>query len=248
MRSDFDRILRIFPSYTDDGFNYEIPLSLFYQECQSVLVGDFQETIEAMTIDNLISFSFIDPSEGDVVVLTPRGINELRRIYELPENIKKVYPDELQDLINKLKERIEKSENISYQLQKVYISTIEEIKLCLENKCNNAAIAMSGKLLEIFATDILIKNGIKIEPKDYTKNGIPERKRYEITLSELIDKTKTLKQDDLIIDMNKELLHVVRLFRNGSVHYSHLAEEPEDPVYYTAIAFCFHTILKHFST
>lgn len=83
MRSDFVRVLKIFAEYTNDGHTYQIPTDIFDAKCSEILVGDSEYTINAMVVDKLIAFEFIDPAEGDAVILQEKGIQELRRIYDL---------------------------------------------------------------------------------------------------------------------------------------------------------------------
>jgi hypothetical protein len=246
MRSDFERALRIFADFTNDGFSFEVPTNIFFDKCSEVLVGEVDDTINAMIIEQLIAFDYIDPIDGHVVTLQEKGIKELRRIYNLPPEVANSDASQLQQEFASLKMLINNSKTTSEQLKKIYNDTIDEIQTCHEHNCNNAAIAMTGKLLEIFVTDLLTKNKIKIEPKDYNKNGYPDNKRNELTLKELIDLTKSLPKDTDIVDMDIDLLNVIRRFRNGSVHYFNLKEEPTDKPFSVVVAFCLYTVRKYF--
>lgn len=248
MRSDFERVLRLFAEFNNDGSSFIIPVNIFFEKCNEVLVGEIDDTINAMIMEQLIAFDFVDPIVGHVVLLQNKGIMQLRGIYNLPVKVKNSDLSQLNDEFVSLKMIISNSSSTSDQLKKIYTSTIDEIQICYEHNCYNAAIAMTGKLIEIFITDLLTTNNIKIEPNDFTRNGYPDNKRNEVTLKELINLTKRLPKNSDIIDMDIDLLNVIRKFRNGSVHYFHMKEEPVDKPFSVAVAFCLYLVRKYFKS
>lgn len=250
MRSDFERILRLFVEFSNGNpIETKIELDTLYYECKQIIVGDFWETIEAMKVANLIIFGDIPDWEGggSYCKLTDKGLAELKTIYSIPKEIEEKSITEITDDISELKILIEKSEQTDANLKSSYLETLFEIETSFNAKCYNAAIAMCGKLLETFLIELLTKHNIKLEIVHSDRNGKPLYTRTELTLKELIDLAGKPPMPDSMISVDYDLINLIRKFRNGVIHYSKDTIKPTEKHLSLVISFCLYTIRQNFS-
>ena len=89
MRSDFKQVFRLFGKLTDDNPLYtSISEEVMHNYCHLTIIGDFEETLEAMkTNGSIVRNIEFTPEENKteyVYCLTNQGYNELKTIYNIP--------------------------------------------------------------------------------------------------------------------------------------------------------------------
>lgn len=229
MRSDFKHVLRLFAKLSDGNPIYtEIPEDYLYEYCANTIVKDYEETIEALKTEGFIYRDDNITEEGRfelVYKLTDEGLNALRIGYNLNKpiidekgiNLSTTIESAINHLTSSKLNEIRKAE---------FISTLQEIEICSKYSCLNSTICLSGKLIEIYFTDLLLKNNIKLEITEHNKNGRPTRTRTDLGLSDLIFLSANLPLDIRQIEINNDLINVIRKYRNSAAHYSEKEIKP----------------------
>ncbi len=215
-----EAILKEF-SISNDGDIADVCLSLIY--FKGVVPTEnhhkLEDELDKMVLEKLLTRNFEnrneDPSEFDYwYELTDNGINELLFVHGIK--------DSSSFFINKLQELIESINNsqLSEVRKKDYVLTWEEIMKCYSIKCFNATIALCGKVVEIYLTEVLGHFNIKIEQSQINnKTG----KRYitnELALGQLFNLTHEIPNHEKYIYIKKQTIDLIRSYRNGSAHFS----------------------------
>lgn len=249
MRSDFEKLLRLFVEFSDGNpAGTKIELDTFYNECKQLIVGEFLETIDAMKVADLIIIGGTPDWEGggSYCKLTDKGVAELKIIYSIPKEVEEKSISEITEDIAGLKSLIESSEYLDTNLKGSFMDTLFEIEASFNAKCYNASIAMCGKLLETFLIAILTKHNIRLEIVHSDRNGKPLYTRTELTLKELIDLASKPPMPDNGITVDYDLISLIRKFRNGVIHYSKDNIKPTEKHLSLIVSFCLYTVRQNF--
>jgi len=250
MRSDFERILKLFVNpYNSKLSDAKYPMDEFYIDCNKIIVGDSSETIDAMVLSELILFDSFPEHQGggEYFKLTEKGISQLKKIYNVPDENGDNSISETDKVISELKTKIENSEFLDNNLKSLFLDTLFEIETTYKIKCYNASISMCGKLLETFLSNILTIHNIKYEIDQYDRNGRPKATRMEPSLKELIDIASNHKFHDKRININKDLVNLIRYYRNGLIHFSKDYSKPTENQLSLIIVSCLEVVNQHFS-
>lgn len=248
MRSDIEKLLKLFVEYSDGNpAETEIDLDVFNYKCKQIIIGDYTETINAMKIADLI-FVFDIPSwegGGSYCRLTEKGVSELKNLYSIPNEIQEKSITEITEEIASIKVLIDSSKYIDANLKETILETLFEIESTFKVKCYNASIAMCGKLLETFFIAILTKHNLKPAIVHSDRNGKPLYTRSELTLRELIDLVGKPPIPEIGIVIDYELISLIRKFRNGVIHYSKDNIKPTDKHLSLIVNFCLYTVRQN---
>jgi len=241
MRSDFKHVLRLFGKLTDDHpLNTMVPEDLMHKYCEITIVNDYEETLEAMKVNGSLyrdwEFDEETMKGENVYKLTEQGCRELRAAYNLPDETESKDLSFIQTKIENVIAEIVVSK-INENFQNEYIQTLKEISKCYQIKCFNATIALCGKFIEIYLTDLLTSHNIKMEVTYYDRNSRP-RTRTELTIKDLIDLTSQLPHKPEEIEINQELLNLIRKYRNGTIHFNDNNADLTDEKVEGIIIFC----------
>lgn len=231
MRSDFKHVLRLFAKLSDDHpMNVSIPESLMHQYTEQTIFSDSEETLEALKTNGSIIREYeFDPDlaiDGLVYKLTEQGYQELRSCYNLDSTVISESISLVTRHIEETKRSVEVS-TINEKQKEAFISTLNELFICYKNNCLNASVALCGKTIEIYLTELLNRNNIKIEVTDYDRNGRPIKVRTDLSLSDLIYLTTKLPYGTKQFDIDSEKLNLIRKYRNAAIHYSESANSQD---------------------
>lgn len=211
---------------------------------QSLSDSDIRYYIQQNIGDGLLVMDVVvdDPEiNGIFYSLTKKGIDKIRQIFDL--EFEEELPEELiqfQSLYVLLL-----ASNLPESEKEAYDNTILEIIRCYKNGCLNAAISLCGKLLEIYLTELLVRNNIEIKwfqkgPKD-TEGSFTE----ELTLGQLFILAKTRLADEIkLASLDENQIQLIKNYRNGMTHYNKSGIIPTKEIAMGIMQFSAH-FLRH---
>ena len=178
---------------------------------------------------------------GVFYLLTKKGIDKIREIFNL--DLEDEFPDEIKHFQSLYFAFI--ASNLPKIEKEAYDTTMSEIIICYKTHCLNAAIALCGKLLEIYLTELLMKNKIEIKwfqkgPKD-TAASFTE----DLSFNQLFILAKTrLPVDVKLASLDETQIELIKRYRNGVTHHNKSSINPSKEVTLGIIQFVSH-FLKH---
>jgi hypothetical protein len=173
--------------------------------------------------------------------LTKQGVIEVRRLYGLEEqdNFK------LNKIIDLIKE-IQFSK-MNEKTKEHYIKTLNEISDCFSVGCYNATIALCGKTIEIYLTEILRHFNIEIKRPYYDKKSMSTKFTSDLTLGQLFSITQDLPECQKTTYINSENIELIKKYRNGTVHFNEKIPVPSEDEAEGIISFTIDAIKRRLS-
>lgn len=181
---------------------------------------------------------FEDPVDNGIFYsLTKKGIDKIREIYNL--ELEEEFPEEIIQFQSLYFAFI--ASNLPKFEKEAYDNTIFEIITSYKNNCLNATIALCGKLLEIYLTELLMKNQVEIKwfqkgPKDTEANFTED-----LSLNQLFILAKTrLPEDVKIASLDENQIELIKRYRNGAAHHNKSSIKPSKEVTLGIMQFVSH--------
>lgn len=238
-------IFYIFLVYNEGDINHvEVPerdILQFYDN----IIGDRKTLyfLDLNIVDGYLIRKMIedDPEiNGYVYRLTKRGVEKISELYSVE------IPDEFPELnqFHSLHYAFLAS-NLPELEKEAYDNAISEVIACYKTNCLNAAISISGKLLEIYLTELLMRNNIEIKWFQKGPKDIEGSFSEDLSLNQLFILSKTrLPQEVKMASIDEAQIELIKRYRNGAAHYNKSSIKPSKEVVLGVMQFVSH-FLRH---
>ncbi len=175
------------------------------------------DILDGLVLDLMCLRTFEFSEEKDEYVdyysLTKKGTITLKRLYGIEQNdnskVENIYK-----VIHEFK-----ISNINLERKSDYINALTEMSDCFSVDCYNATISLCGKIIEIYLTELLNHFQVKIERSFYDERYKNNRSTTDLTLGQLYRLTERLPDGEKATYINSQNIELIKLFRNGTVHY-----------------------------
>lgn len=210
----------------DNNLDISIAEKEIYKLVPAELRNELDYVLRHLVLKNVFVREYLLPDIDGVLwadqyyILTETGRKEVLQFHNVND------ADNKNDLSNlftvKLKNTIEAIRNsqLSEIKRKDYAETLDEIMKCYSNGCNNATIALSGKMVEIYLNEILGHFSIKIEHFYYDKRMGKSVPTNDLTLGQLFQLTDEIPKDEKSFYIKKQAIDLIKSYRNGTAHFS----------------------------
>lgn len=238
-------VFYIFLVYNEGDLNYsEVPEKDILHFFENV-IGE-SKTLYFLDL-NIADGYFIremivdDPeNSGYVYRLTKRGVQKISELYSL----------EIQDEFPELNQFHSLhfafiASNLPELEKEAYDNSISEVVTCFMNNCLNAAISISGKLLEIYLTELLTRNNVEIKWFHKGPKDIEGSFTEDLSLNQLFILAKTrLPNDVKLASIDETQIELIKRYRNGAAHHNKSSLKPSKEVTLGIMQFVAH-FLRH---
>jgi len=216
-----EAIIKCFLSFNNNDISKvvltsRLILKQFNSDQRTLVVQELDKLVLEKLLQRVLGFDPDEYSENKDMYysLTSNGVLEINHLYdiELKQN------DTVKNIVGVIR-ALSDSEVVFIRLTD-YKNTLTEIYKCYSYDCYNATIALCGKIMEIYLTEVLISFDIKIEIQNYDRNGMPTSVIKDLTLGQLYNLTKKISDNNKANFINPNYIELIKSFRNGSIHFN----------------------------
>lgn len=223
---------QIFHLIADENEGDLSSIKIAAKEIRSIFPGDIQQDVQyvlnKLVLDGMLIRSFLTTMENDVdtndfyFTPTEKGIQRTKEFFEVSDS-----RNQLIDRIENIILTFETS-SLNEASKRNYILTLDEIRRCYLNKCFNAAIALCGKIIEVYLREVLYYFNVPIELSYDDKKTGKRTVITDLTLGQLYKLTNNIKDREKFLYIEPNTIELIKSFRNGVIHFSEKIPVPSE--------------------